>query len=180
MTIKHPNNKTASLSCRLDKNTYDQLVTDAAEKGISLNSLVNNITRNHITWERYADAIGFVPVTKRMLDKVFKQLDQKSIEKIAKDVGVPVIKELLFLTYGKMNFENLIQILEINASRFGVVNHVQSDDGVHTLNIHHGVSKNFSYYLACAHSYMADDLSIKLTITNIDKNMLCLEIEDSK
>ena len=171
------NSKTVNLSCRIDKNVYEQLLEDASKKEISLNSLVGNIAKHHITWKRYADEIGFVPITKRMLGKIFKYLDNEDIEKIAKDLGGTVPKELLFLTFDKMNFENLMQILEINATRFGVVKHFENE-GVHTLNIHHGISKKFSHFLASAHKAMADDLSLKLTVTNTDKNMLCIEIED--
>lgn len=177
MTAESGNHKTINLSCRLDKNVYEQLVDDAAKKGISLNSLVNSIGKHHITWKRYADEIGFVPITKRMLGKIFKYLDDESIEKMAKDLGGTVPKELLFLTYDKMDFDNFMNILEINAMRFGIVKHTQHD-GKHLLNIHHGISKKFSHFLACAHESMADDLSLKLQITNTDKNMLCLEIEN--
>ena len=179
MTSENGNHKTVNLSSRIDKIVYDQLVEDAAKKGISLNSLMNSIAKHHITWKRYADEIGFVPVTKRMLGKIFKYLDEKDIERIAKDLGGTVPKELLFLTYEKMNFENLMQILEINAMRFGVVKHVEKD-GKHSLNIHHGISENFSHFLASAHQVLADDLSLKLDITNTDKNMLCFEIEKPK
>ena len=177
--IANGNHKSVNLSTRIDKVIYDQLVDDAAKKGISINSLMNSIAKHHITWKRYADEIGFVPITKRMLGKIFKYLDDESIEKIAKDLGGTVPKELLFLTYEKMNFENMMQILEINALRFGVVKHAEHD-GVHSLNIHHGISEEFSHFLASAHEYLADDLSLKLTITNSDKNMLCFEIEDPK
>jgi len=179
MTSENGNHKTVNLSSRIDKIVYDQLVEDAAKKGISLNSLMNSIAKHHITWKRYADEIGFVPVTKRMLGKIFKYLDEKDIERIAKDLGGTVPKELLFLTYEKMNFENLMQILEINAMRFGVVKHVEKD-GKHSLNIHHGISENFSHFLASAHQVLADDLSLELDITNTDKNMLCFEIEKPK
>ena len=121
------NNKTVNLSTRIDKIIYDQLVEDAAKKGISLNSLMNSIAKHHITWKRYADEIGFVPITKRMLGKIFKYLDKESIEKMAKELGGTVPKELLYLTYDKMNFENFVQILEINALRFGVVHHKEND-----------------------------------------------------
>jgi len=171
------NNKTVNLSTRIDKIIYEQLVDDAAKKGISINSLMNSIAKHHITWKRYADEIGFVPITKRMLGKIFKYLDEESIEKIAKDLGGTVPKELLFLTYEKMNFENMMQILEINALRFGVVKHTENN-GAHSLNIHHGISKEFSRFLGSAHQNLADELSLKLTITNSDKNMLCFEIED--
>jgi len=179
LQVENGTHKTVNLSTRIDKIVYDQLVEDAAKKGISINSLMNSIAKHHITWKRYADEIGFVPITKRMLGKIFKYLDEEDMEKIAKDLGGTVPKELLFLTYDKMNFDNLMQILEINALRFGVVKHTESE-GIHSLNIHHGISENFSHFLASAHKSLANDLSLKLTITNSDKNMLCFDIEDPK
>jgi hypothetical protein len=170
------NNKSINLSCRLEKTIYDELVADAKKKGISLNSMMSSIAKHHITWKRYADEIGFVPITKRMIGKIFKYLDKESIEKIANDLGGTVPRELLFMTYDKMDFENFMQILEINALRFGVVKHTH-ENGIHVINIRHGISENFSHFLACAHQKMADDLSIKINVTNSDKNMICMNIE---
>jgi hypothetical protein len=113
-----------------------------------------------------------------LIGKIFKYLDDESIEKIANDLGGTVPRELLFMTYDKMDFENFMQILEINALRFGVVKHTH-ENGIHILNIRHGISENFSHFLACAHQKMADDLSIKINVTNTDKNMLCMDIENS-
>jgi hypothetical protein len=172
------NKKSINLSCRIEKSIYDEfeLVADAKKKGISLNSLMSNITKHHVTWKRYADEIGFVPITKRMIGKIFKCLDDETIEKIAHDLGGTVPKELLFLTYNEMEFENFMQILEINALRFGAVNHTHTD-GIHTINIHHGISENFSHFLASAHQRMAEDLSLKMHVTNSDKNMVCMNIQ---
>jgi len=175
-----PNNgshKTVNISCRIEKSIYDELVADAQKKGISLNSLMLSITKHHVTWKRYADEIGFVPITKRMIGKIFKYLDDETIDQIAHDLGGTVPKELLFLTYDEMEFENFMQILEINALRFGTVKHTRTN-GIHVLNIHHGISENFSHFLGSAHKRMADDLSLKMNITNSDKNMICMNIRE--
>jgi len=177
--LSKQNNKSINLSCRIEKKIYDELVADAKRKGISLNSLMSSITKHHVTWKRYADEIGFVPITKRMIGKIFKSLDDESIERMAHDLGGTVPRELLFLTYDEMEFENFMQVLEINALRFGAVKHTR-EDGVHVLNIHHGINQNFSHFLACAHQRMADDLSLKMTLTNSDNNMICMHIEEPK
>jgi len=177
--LSNSNNKSVNLSCRIEKKIYDELVADAKRKGISLNSLMSNMTKHHVTWKRYADEIGFVPITKRMIGKLFKYLDKDSIEQIAHDLGGTVPRELLFLTYDEMEFENFMRILEINALRFGAVKHTH-ENGVHVLNIHHGISENFSHFLGCAHLRMAEDLSLKMKITNSDRNMICMTIEKPK
>lgn len=167
----------SSLSCRIDQDIYDALVEDALKKGISLNSLINNIAKHHITWKRYADEIGFVPITKRMLGKIFHQLDEDKITQLAKEIGGTVPRELLFLNYDKMSFENLMSILEINANRFGSVKHTVGNPS-HTLNMHHGVNAKFSHFLAESHKTLADELTIKLDVTNIDSNTICMKFSD--
>ncbi len=113
-----------------------------------------------------------------MLGKIFNHLDDDFIEKLAKQLGNTIPKELFFLTFDKMNFENMMQILEINASRFGAVKHTIID-GKHSLNICHDINKNFSHFLALSHQSLSDELSLKLTIQNEDKHLLCFEVSDS-
>lgn len=171
------NKKSVNVSCRIEKRIYDELVSDAQKKGISMNSLISSIASHHITWKRYADEIGFVPITKRMIGKIFKQLDEQTIENLAFDLGGTVPKELMFLAHNEMEFENFMQILEINALRFGGVKHSKGD-GFHTINIHHGINANFSHFLSCVHQKIADDWALKLSITNSDKNTICMKIEE--
>ena len=179
MTSNNQNHKTVNLSCRIDKEVYDLLSDDAKAKGISINSLVNSIAKRHLTWERFADEIGFIPITKRTIKKIFRQLDDQTINKIAKDVGGTVPRELIYLTYDKMDFENLMKVIEINGTRFGKVKHTESDH-IHNINIHHGICENFSKFLAATHQALADDLSLKMTVNNLDNSMVCLEIESPR
>ena len=171
-------NKTTNISCRIEKLISDKLSQEAKNKGISMNSLVSSIFRHHITWQKFSNELGLVPMTKPLLEIIFDQMDDKTIELIAKEFGGVVPKGLLYLSGNSMNFENMMEALEINANRFGLVKHIIHND-VHDFNIHHGISKNFSQFLAAVHQKLADDLSYKFEINNIDKNMLCMRISES-
>ncbi len=170
------NGKSVNLSCRIDKEIYQLLTEQAESQGVSLNSLVNSITKRHLTWERFGDEIGFVPITKRTLKKIFKHLTDVDIEKIGKEMGGTVPRELTFLTYDKMDFEKLMNIIEVNGTRFGKVKHFVEGDK-HNFNIHHGICKNFSKFLTSTHKKMCEDLSLKFSVNNVDSNMVCIEIE---
>ncbi len=149
----------------------------AHEKGISLNSLVNSMAKNFINWEIHSADFRLVPISKESLELIFDKLDDQTIQQIAKNIGGTVTRELVFLTFGEMNFNNLIQAILLNASRFGTVKH-EIVDSKHIINIHHGICMNFSKFLFNTHTTLANDLSIKLHITNIDKNMICMEIKE--
>ena len=170
-------NSTVNLSCRLDKDVYHSLSKEAFEKGISLNSLVNSMAKKFVEWDIYSSDIRLVPLSKESLEKIFNNLDDKTMQQIAKDVGGVVTRELVYLSFGEMNFENLVHAIILNASRFGTIKH-EVHESKHIINIHHGICLNFSKFLFNTHTTLANDLSLKLHISNIDKNMICMEIEE--
>ena len=178
MTNIKSGHKTTNISCRIDKLIYDKLAQEAQNKGISVNSMVSSIFRHHITWQRFSNELGLVPMTKPLLVTIFEHMDDKTIELIAEEFFGVVPKGLLFLSGNSMNFENMMEVLEINANRFGLVNH-SNHNGVHNFNIHHGIGKNFSQFLAAVHQKLANELSYKFEINNLDKNMLCMHFSET-
>ena len=170
------NQKSINLSLRIDKEVYETLAEQAKDQGISLNSLLNSITKRHLTWERFADEIGFVPITKRTLKKIFRNLDENTIDQLADQVGGIVPRELVYLTFGTTDIENLLKVIEINATRFGKVNH-SINGSTHRINISHGICENFSKFLSATHQVFANDFGLQYTAIHVDKNMFCFEIE---
>lgn len=175
--FKDHKNHTVNLSCRIDKDVYEVLSKDADEKGISLNSLVNSIAKKFTSWEIYSSDIKLVPLSKEALEKIFDALDDQAIQQVAKKIGGDVIREIVFLSFNEMNFENLIQAILLNSTRFGTVKH-EVIGSKHIINIHHGICLNFSKFLFNTHLALANNMSLKLHITNIDKNMICMEIQE--
>ena len=135
------------------------------------------MAKKFISWEIHSSDIKLVPLSKEALEKIFNILDDQTIQQIAKNVGGNVIRELVFLSFNEMNFENLIQAILLNATRFGTVKH-KIIGSKHIINIHHGVCLNFSKFLFNTHLALANDLSLKLHITNLDKKMICMEIQE--
>ena len=170
--MKNSNN----LSSRIDSEIYSQLMEKATTKGISLNSLVNSILKQYVEWDQFSDEMGLVPLTKRTLKKIFRSMDDDSIKKIAHDVGGTVPQELIYLSYDKFDFHNLMKMVEISDSRFGTVR-LSERNSIYTLSIVHGVCENFSKFLVETHQTLADNLSLRLVIEHMDNNMISLEIE---
>lgn len=171
--------KSVNLSSRIDKNLYDLLIEDAKIKGVSVNSLMNSILKKHIAWQRFSEELGLASISKRSLERIFENLSDNVIEQIAKEIGGIIQKELVFLKHDKMNFDNILDVIETNGTRFGFVKHMV-ENSTHTINIHHGVNKNFSRFLAGTHMALAEDLSIKLSIDHLDERLIRLKIRNTE
>lgn len=103
-------------------------------------------------------------------------MDEETIKKIARDVGGTVPQELIYLSYGKFDFLNLMKMIELSNSRFGKVKYNVKED-IHSINVLHGVCENFSMFLSETHRALAENLSLRYTVEHIDNNMICMEFE---
>jgi hypothetical protein len=171
------NGKSTNFSCRLSKDIFSVLEKEADSKNISLNSLINNVLGRYVELDRHAKDIGLISLTKRAVQKIFSEMDDKAIQELAKEVGGVVHRELVFLKFDKLTFNNLMEVLVINASRYGSVKYI-NENPTHKICIHHGTCIEFSKFIGLIHEKMGSYLSIKIEITNSDQNTLCMEISE--
>ena len=170
-------NNSVTFSSRIHKDIFTILENEAVLKNISINSLVNNVLGKYTSLDRHADDIELISLTKRAVTSIFNDMDEKNIKKIATECGGVVHKELVFLKFDELTFDNLIHVLVVNAIRYGSVKHT-FENSVHNICIHHGVCYEFSKFLSLIHEMMADYLSVKIIIKNSDQNTLCMEMQE--
>ncbi len=166
-----------TVSCRLDKTLYELLQVDAKARSISLNSLITGIMRRYVSWEKYADEVGFVPLFRETVRLIFEYLHEEQVQEIAERLAVTVPREMLALMFNKSDFNSIVVFLEVTLSRYGTVHHKISGT-THDFIIYHNVNKKFSNFLAHAAKVMAEDLSFKLDVLNIDSKILSLRIDE--
>ncbi len=75
--------RTRSVTFRLDSAVIDELQTEAKNREISLNVLVNQVLKRYEEWDRYENKIGMMPVPKMILSSLI----DKAIS-IAKSSGI--------------------------------------------------------------------------------------------
>ena len=167
-------NNTVNFSSRLNKEIFTVLEEEALSKNISVNSLVNNILGKYVSLDRHAQDIELISLTKRAVTNIFNEMDEDKIKKLSMEVGGVVHRELVFLKFNELTFDNLMHVLVINATRYGSVKH-DFKDSKHHVCIHHGTCIEFSNFLSLTHKIMAEHLSIKMSATNTDQNTICME-----
>jgi len=141
-----------------------------------MNALVNSIAKKYISWDRNAEDVGFISLTKKAIKNIFGYLSDDEIKEVATSVGSTVPRDLLMLNFNTVTFDNIVLLLEIWNERFGKVRHTVSDSK-HQFTIYHEINETFSKYIAFLHKAMAEDLMFNIKITNVTESAFSFLVE---
>ena len=138
---------TKTASFRIDGSLLDALQTDADAKQISLNTLVNQILREHIEWYANAPKVGYLIVRKSLMSAMLEKFNEDQIRQLAK-VTAKQSREINLLFASEYNIESALKVIEYKMRMSGYVYRKDSHDGYHFYVVEHGMGPKWSLYLA--------------------------------
>jgi len=153
--------KTRSVTFRLDSSVIDELQTEADNREISLNVLVNQVLKRYSEWDRFENKIGMMPVPKVILSSLI----DKAIS-IAKSSGIKdidryrdeIIKQAAHTAFGLMKDSVLFMKRQYNLwvvlsvlEEYMKVSGIKSDHKLegsrkHVFIIQHELGENWSLF----------------------------------
>jgi hypothetical protein len=153
--------KTRSVTFRLDSSVIDELQSEADNREISLNVLVNQILKRYSEWDRFENKIGMMPVPKVILSSLI----DKAIS-VAKSSGIKdidhyrdeIIKQAAQLAFGLMkdsvlfmkrqyNLWVVLAVLEEYMKVSGIkADHKLEGSRKHVFIIQHELGENWSLF----------------------------------
>lgn len=140
---------TEAATFRFDKAVLDKLRKEAKQKQISLNALLNQIVKSHIEWHANAASVGFMPVRKKMIMKVFDSLTDEQINAVASSLSQDISDGNLMILVREHTPRAWLEFME-NWLRAAGINYRRENAGDYvTFLIQHDMGAKWSYYLAC-------------------------------
>ena len=153
--------KTRSVTFRLDSSVIDELQSEADNREISLNVLVNQVLKRYSEWDRFENKIGMMPVPKIILSSLI----DKAIA-VAKSSGIKdvdryrdeIIKQAAQLAFGLMkdsvlfmkrqyNLWVVLSVLEEYMKVSGIkADHKLEGSRKHVFIIQHELGENWSLF----------------------------------
>jgi hypothetical protein len=153
--------KTRSVTFRLDSTVIDELQSEADNREISLNVLVNQILKRYSEWDRFENKIGMMPVPKVILSSlidraisVAKSSGIKDIDRYRDDI----IKQAAQLAFGLMKDSVLFMKRQYNLwvvlavlEEYMKVSGIKADHKIegsrkHVFIIQHELGENWSLF----------------------------------
>jgi hypothetical protein len=164
---------TRSITFRLPTRLINNLESEAEQKNISLNVLVKQILEKYMEWDRFSDKIGMIPVPKKVLQSLDKNMNSKDINNMVNAIH-PTIQDIVMFMKGDYDLLTCIETLESYMYASGVKSdHRVSKGGMHNFIIQHELGMNWSIFTEqllkeIFHKFLPDKtLTCKITQSTI-------------
>jgi hypothetical protein len=137
--------KTRTITYRLPENILDEINTEAMEKNISANVLIRQILERHISWDRFANKIGMIPIPKSIIEIFGDKIEGNKINDINKTIK-PFIKESVLFMKGKYDLKRCIEALEDYIKASGIKSDHRMEGNLHHFIIQHELGMQWSLF----------------------------------
>ena len=137
--------KTRSITYRLPAKVVEELESEAMEKNISQNVLVKQILERYIQWDRFGEKIGIIPVPKKILDVLGKDMQGKDIDGIVNAL-LPTIKDSVMFMKGNFDLKRCIETLEDYMKASGMKSDHRVEGNIHQFIIQHELGLKWSFF----------------------------------
>ena len=142
--------QTETITLRLEKKILNKLRRESEQNQTSLNTLANQIFRQHIDWHSKASKAGYVPLLKPVIIKLLDRLSEEDVVQVAEEVSKDMFKDVILLMRDENDLASTLNHIEtwIRMSGFPYKVEVEEDKEVYSYIIQHDMGKKFSLLLA--------------------------------
>ncbi len=168
MTDNYKNEKTETITARINKETLNKIRSYAKTESTTINSAINQLLSHAADWDIVAAKTGWIPIPKDVLVAYFEKLDDKTIMEVAEISGEHVPKDLLLAMRGKFDVSGWISVLRSRAKAAGFhFSEIVEDDHVKFVMKHDMGLKWSTYFLTYYDaSFKALGCNVECNITN--------------
>ena len=183
--------KTRSVTFRLDSTVIDELQTEADNREISLNVLVNQILKRYEEWDRYESKIGMIPVPRlilsNLIDKAISIAKSRGIKDIdhyrdevikqAAELAFSLMKDSVLFMKKQYNLWVVLSVLEEYMKISGIkADHKIEGSRKHVFIIQHELGENWSLFTKELLALIFEKLANVRAEINITPNTTVAEV----
>jgi hypothetical protein len=172
---KRPADK-ENITFRLDKDMLDRISLEAEQKGVSMNSVAQNIISDYFNWSAYAPKAGMIPLHKTVLGMMVDRLSEKDIIEIADLFGKVKAKNMVLILRNDYNARAFLDVFEswLKSSSVSLTKHINHDTEVYTVT--HELGIKWSTYLSHMLQVIFNDVGLNDVIIEKTDDIVMFKI----
>jgi hypothetical protein len=140
---------------------------------VTLNTLVNQIIKDHLDWHASAAQARMFPVPRSTFSRLVDNLTEEELSKHAVTIAEKDFVDIGLLLRGEFTLPSFLNILE-NWSRMSSIPYKhETNNDVHNFIIQHDMGRNFSFLIKELYRYILEDMfEIKSNFTITDSTVM--------
>jgi hypothetical protein len=152
---------------------------EAKEKGISLNTLANQIVDSYVNYTSGASKAEILPVHRKVLVRLLEGYSEDELKAIAEQVQKETTIDIALQLRGKYDFEALLDIFEswLKATGFPYRRNKDAENNRHNFIIRHNMGRKYSFFAAEFMKATFEPLATKKVECSITDNSIAITVE---
>jgi len=168
---------TSVMSFRLDEDIVEALRKEAEEEEVSINVLAGHIFRKYVEWERDAQKVGFIPVTREILISLITEVDDERMQDIVRNVGKNIFKAQILYMENRYDLDSFLKWLEVTNRMSGFAQKHVVEGRTHEYIIQHDLNMKWSLYMKTLYEMILDDVYKKKIEFEVTPSTVVFKIE---
>ena len=175
---KPTRSKNESVTFRIYNEFITKLRKEANDEDISMNTLVNQIFRNHIAWHSVASKAGFISVRRRFVKVMIDKLSEEEVKTLALEIATTSNRDLLMILRNKVSLESAIDFMEswLRACGFAYRREANTS-GKYSFIIQHDMGRKWSLYVGELYKHLFEDCKATRYYYDARDSLLSFTIE---
>lgn len=169
MSKKSPKKTT---SFRIEPKTLKGMERASIEDNITLNTLVNHVLAEYLSWERPSLKSGWIAIKNEVVKAMMNKLEDKEIQRLAVDAAREVTKDTLLSMTGSYDLKNWLFVTRMRSIKSGFHYQETQEDGMISIIIKHNMGLKWSLYHKWYYGTMIRDLKMQPRIDYTDKTLV--------
>lgn len=140
--------KSSTVSFRIDRENEKILRSEAEQKRVSLNTLVNQIFGEYVEWQRYIERFGTIIMSKDAFRCIIGSLDEQEVINVAITIASKAPKEFILFKWKELSAKSVVNFMRMFFEHCGYGQYDYSKNQfTNTFSIHHDLGKKGSLFL---------------------------------
>ena len=172
-----PRSKTNCMTFRIISERLTHLHKESEAKNISLNTLVNQIIREHIDWHSLAAHAKLYYLPKSFLIRIIDQLKEDQLRELARDTAKNDLVDISLFLKGGFSIASVFSITESWLRISKMPYRYEINGNKSKIIIEHDMGYKYSYLIKEISRYLLEVAFETRTSCNITDNTVVIELE---
>ena len=170
---------TEGITFRVHSNSVNQLREESKEKQVSLNTLVNQILKDHLDWHRYAAQARMFHIPRSTFSRLLDNLTEEELSRVAATIAKKEFVDIVLLLRGEFTLASFLNNLENWLRVSSIPYKHETNNDLHNFIIQHDVGRNFSFLIKEFFRYILEDMFKIKSDFAITDNTVMFKFRDS-